>query len=355
MPLLTDLFPGLGQWIEGNREMIQRPGRQRAQTRAETLLGAPAVPGQVTTGADGLTTAIDAMGGVGLMSDPNDFYNQMQYATGLMTTPYYDQAGQTFMNQATSEMLAGPARQAERARLQANWEAEQTDKKKYRMGNGMYENMNQLQAAETGLAKDAESVLAPLREGVGLYNNVQGVIRDKGFHGMNLVDDTIMVKSLAKLILPNEAVMEGDVAAIAQMEGVPAIVKGIARKLGSGMELLPEERQMLYDQLQRLGQQRVGEWQQKRADYIKRAESYSMTPSNVVFTAMDVDPTNYNSMKGTGPGGQQTISKENSDVSPEELQRILTEQSLREEGISPDSPFPIPMQRAGNWFLDLFD
>ena len=299
LPMLTDIFPGLGQWMEEQREKVQAPGRARGLTRAETLLGAPAREASASTDDQGLTTGFDAFAGQGLMEDPNDFYNQMQYGLGLMATPYYGDAGQNFLSQSVSEMLQAPRARREAEQAQSNWQAEQQQRTLQHQAQ-REQAMATRQAAQqvahanqTGaLYKDAQALLAGPRESIMLFDNVQTTVRDKGFSGMNITDDVVLVKSLAKMLLPNEAVMEGDIQALATMEGLPAAIKSLAAKAGAGWELLPFERQQLYDQLYQLGEQKMQQLGQDRADFTERAQRRGMDVRDVLPTALQPDMEN---------------------------------------------------------------
>lgn len=300
---ITDFFPGLGQWIEGNRRAIEAPGRARSLQQAETLLGAPAREASAETDDMGLTTGFDAYGGSGLMEDPNDFYNQMQYGLGLMGTPYYEQAGQGFMQQAVTSMLQRPAAESAARQAQANWEAEQAIKKQEHerkmaamtgFGGAMpYENQTAYNTAANALFDDARTVTAPLRDSLRLYGDMQRTIATKGLTGMSLIDDTMLVKTLAKVQNPSEAVMEGDVKAIAASDTYDQLLRSLADKVGLAKELTPYERQTLYDALQNMGEQRGAELQQLRGHLSEQAQRRHVNPADVLMPGLDVDMTNY--------------------------------------------------------------
>jgi hypothetical protein len=295
------LIPALGEWMERNAERAQAPGRQRALERAETLMGAPMRPDQTSTGADGLTTSMPGFGGTGLMENPQDFQNQMGMAMGLMATPYYEQAGQNFMSQSVDRMLQAPRQQAEAQQAQSNWQAEQAQRAQQnraqqqqaratasRANNVAYANQS------NALYDDAQALLKAPRQAIALFDNVQTTVRDKGFSGMSITDDTVMVKSLAKLLLPDEAVMEGDITALATMGGLPAVVKSLAGKIGAGIELLPGERQQLYDQLHQLGQQKMQQYTSDRGDFEARAQKRGIDVNDVLNTAITADMADLN-------------------------------------------------------------
>ncbi len=308
------IIPALGEWMERSKERAQAPGRQRALEQAETLMGAPAREAYSRTDEQGLTTGFESFGGTGLMQDPNDFYNQMQYAQGLMTTPYFEQAGQNAMSQSMDQMLQAPRMAAESKLAQENWQKNYQQQQQQNMAQRQQAAATRAaadsvaRANQTGaLYKDAQALLKGPRESIKLFDNVQTTVRLKGFSGMNITDDTVMIKSLAKILLPEEAVMEGDISALATMEGIPAAVKSLAAKAGAGWELLPEERQQLYDQLFQLGQQKMGQIQSDRGDFTERATRRGMNINDVLPSALTPDMTNRRSGQKLSPELNATL------------------------------------------------
>jgi hypothetical protein len=316
---LMDVFPGLGSWVMENRAAIERPFRERGQTQAETLLGAAPREASATTDEMGLTTGFDSFGGTGLMEDPEDFYNQMQYGLGLMATPYYEQAGQTFMSQAVQSMLQRPMEQQRIAKEQERWQAEQEIKRlererelAMRTGYGEnkpYANQTEYNTAANALQADAVAATDPLRSSLRLYGDVQRVVGSKGLTGMSLIDDTLLVKTLAKVQNPTEAVMEGDVKAIAASDTYDQLLRTLAGKVGLNKELNPYERQMLYDALQNMATQRAGELDQFRGEFTDRAVRRGVDPRDILNPMLGVDSTNYRGpdvpkpLSTSGPGG----------------------------------------------------
>lgn len=300
---LMDVFPGLGSWVMENRAAIERPFRERGQQQAETLLGAAPREASATTDELGLTTGFDAYGGAGLMEDPEDFYNQMQYGLGLMATPYYEQAGQSFMQQAVSSMLQRPIEQQRIAKEQQRWQAEQDIKRlererelAMRTGYGEnkpYANQTEYNTAANALQADAVAATDPLRSSLRLYGDVQRVVGTKGLSGMSLIDDTLLIKTLAKVQNPTEAVMEGDVRAIAASDTYDQLLRTLAGKVGLNKELNPYERQMLYDALQNMATQRAGELDQFRGEFADRAVRRGVDPRDILNPMLGVDATNY--------------------------------------------------------------
>jgi len=335
---IMDIFPALGQWVQGNRDALMAPYAERAQEQAQTLLGAPAA-NAMQMDESGLVSGVSTPGS-GLMQDPNDYMNQMQYALGLMGTPGYESAGLQFQNQAVANQLGNPARE----QAQRNFEAQQMQRAQLAAQQAgvqaaQFQQNQQRQMTQDalsqsrGMARDANAILQPIREGVKLYSNVNDVVRDKGFSGMNLTDDTVMTKTLAKLVLPNEAVMEGDIAALQTMEGLTPAIRAAASKIGMGVPLQAQERTQLYDQIQRLGRQQLGELNQTRQDFEQRAVRANFDPRDVLRTAPTVNTGDYRQ----APPPQ---------VTPEIEQRLNAK-------AAEEDPSWLPSITAPQWYQDM--
>jgi hypothetical protein len=312
---LVNMFPALGNWLQQNQYAARAPMRQQA----ETLLGAPAAAAVNYTPFDGnyLTSGVSTIGS-GLMQAPDDDRNRMNFAQSLMQVPGYEQIGAQYAQAYQQDMLARPQRQAEAALALEKWAAEQQNnrairseaaqrlaieqqkaareaaeaqrKEAMRYGpSGMFENVTDYTTVANTLRDDAYQELAPVRESAQLFANVQDTVRRKGFANMSVTDDVVLTKSLAKLLLPKEAVMEGDITALQTMEGLPALVKGFAAKLSMGKKLEPDERRQLYDQLFALGQQRVGELGELRSSYEERAAKRFVRPGDVLSPLLNID------------------------------------------------------------------
>jgi hypothetical protein len=298
MGLLYDaLLPGLGDYMQGNRDRRDQISRTQAVQQGNTLLGAPAASA-FQQGDDGLITGVSTQGS-GLMSNPDDRATQQRYGLGLLGNEYTAGLGQQYLGQINQDFLAQPQRNAN---FQAQQQQQQRDsqlaqEKEQRQLGTAYANQS------GALYTDAEARLSGPREAINLLNNVQTTVQGKGFEGMNLTDDTIMVKSLAKLLLPNEAVMEGDISALSTMTGIPAVMKSLAAKIGMGKPLEVHERQQLYDQLFQLGQQRGQEYQQVRSDFDERAQRRNINVKDVLGTAVEADLQNYNTSPNQPPPG----------------------------------------------------
>jgi hypothetical protein len=342
MGLLYDaLLPGLGDYMQGNRDRRDQISRRQALTQEEILDGAPAAS-TMQQGADGLITGVSTPGS-GLMQNPNDFNTQRRYGLGLMGNEYTAGLGEDYLRQINAEHIAQPAanllaqqqnRTFEAKRAQDEFDQQQKLIAEERQQGTAYANQS------GALYTDAESRLKGPREAINLLNNVQTTVQGKGFDGMNLTDDTIMVKSLAKLLLPNEAVMEGDISALTTMTGIPAVMKSLAAKIGMGKPLEVHERQQLYDQLFQLGQQRGQEYQQVRSDFEERSQRRNFNVKDVLGTAVEADLQNLN------PGGSRPATAfEGSRPATAAEQKAIDAKILELDG-------PNVVQQFGNWLAN---
>lgn len=253
------------------------------------------------TGADGLTTGMSS----GIMGmDQNDPQTFLQMGTGLMAIPGYQQAGQQVLGQAVANQLgrAGEAarlaetRRYNDARLDMQLQAAQ----QARQGMiGPYKDMSQYMTAAGGLRDDARAELEPFRQQMSLYNTVQDLVGEKGFHGMSIADDELFIKSYAKMLLPNEAVMTDDISRIATSDKLDSVIRGMANKVGYGVELGKEEREALWQSMYRTASSAAPRYEQLRDDYTQRAIRSYLNPADILNTAITMDSRNF---AGTATG-----------------------------------------------------
>jgi len=314
---IADLIPGLGAWIQQTREGIEAPFRERFQAQAQGLLGQEQE--LMSAGDQGLMAGapegglfgvgdVQTQAATGLMQDPSDFYQQMQFGLGLMGTPGYEAAGQAYAGQSLMHQLGLGERLQQQQNFQQNQLRQQqqaaatlqASQNQQRIVNERAENI--ATANQSGaLYKDALKQLQPLRESLALADNVQMTVRKKGFSGLTITDQVILTKSLAKILQPTEAVMEGDIVQLQNMEGIPAFARSFAAKLGAGMRLIDEEAKQLYDALFQLAEQKGQEYQTMRGDFTERAQRRGFNVDDVMNTAFDADLENLN-QGGTRPG-----------------------------------------------------
>ena len=227
----------------------------------------------------------------GDMNDPRTF---MQMGTGLMSIPGYQGAGQQVLGQAVANQLgrAGEAAKlAEQARYNDARLAMQVQEAQRARANmiGPYKDMSQYVTASGGLRDDARAELEPFRQQMSLYNTVQDLVGEKGFAGMSIADDELFIKSYAKMLLPNEAVMTDDIQRIATSDKVDSVVRGLAAKVGYGTKLTDAERQQLWSSMYRTASSAAPRYQQLRGDYTDRAIRMYINPADVLNTAITMD------------------------------------------------------------------
>jgi hypothetical protein len=273
--------------MEGRAELAQENAPQ-----AQSLMGY----NTMQTGADGLTTGMSS----GLMADPNDPMKHLQMGLGLMAIPGYQASGQQMMGQATANQLgrAGEAAKlAEQRRYNdARIDMQRIEAERARMGMvGPFKDMAQYATASGGLRDDARAELAPFRQQMSLYNTVQDLVGQKGFQGMSIADDELFIKSYAKMLLPNEAVMTDDIQRIATSDKVDSVVRGLAAKVGYGTKLTDEEREQLWSSMYRTASSAAPRYEQLRSDYTERATRMYLNPADILNTAITMDARRFNS------------------------------------------------------------
>lgn len=277
---ITDLFPSLGAFIQRNREKVRAPQRAKSLARAEGLLGSEGTSfeefGQGDTAEFG-----QVQEPTGLMADPESFYNQMKYSLGLMATPGYEGAGRQFASQAMQSQLGMQGRQ----QAQRNWAAEQARLQ----GKTRRDITREQQAQANVLRDDFETRIDPLRNSVRMFGNVQNMFREKGVNNMTVADDEVMIKTLAKMILPKEAVMSMDAVELSKNEGLPSAMRAALAKIGVRTELQAEERRTLYSTILQMGGQQAQEYQDVRGQYQQMAQRDQVNPFDVMGQQMAID------------------------------------------------------------------
>ena len=285
-------------YIENVRRAAQARAQGQAQGRAglaqqnagqvQALMGAPAAGppdmyGKQPQAATGLMAA-----------DQNDPRTFMNLGTGLMSIPGYQQAGQQVMGQAVANQLgrAGEVAKLAETRRYHDAQIDMARQAAERARSGMvgpYQDMQQYATASNGLRDDARAELAPFRQQMSLYNTVQDLVGEKGFIGMSIADDELFIKSYAKMLLPNEAVMTDDIQRIATSDKVDSVVRGLAAKVGYGTKLDKSEREQLWSSMYRTVDSAAPRYEQLRSDYTQRAIDMYISPSHILNTAITMD------------------------------------------------------------------
>ena len=202
----AELFPG-----ETQAEAIQ--SGLPVGTPTEQQISAP--QGLMTKGA----------GLLGGEVTPAEFYG------GLMTTPGYQATGaQGLQNIAAQQGLM----------------ARQLAKQKPMIGQ--FKDMPDYLKARRELRKEWQPQLAPSRESIRKFNQATDIItKRKGFVDMTGADDTVLIKAFASMILPGEAVMEGDIATIVNQSGLPGTLQSYLQAFKGEGQLGLTQRQEIYD------------------------------------------------------------------------------------------------------------
>ena len=169
----------------------------------------------------------------------------------------------------------------------------------------------------------------PFRQQMSLYNTVQDLVAEKGFAGMSLADDELFIKSYAKMLLPNEAVMTDDIQRIAMTDKVDSVMRGLAAKVGYGTPLIDTEREQLWASMYRTAASAAPRYEQLRTDYTQRAIDMYINPSHVLNTAITMDSRRFEI---------QSSGKVTDAATVEQLDRKAAEQN------------PNIFDRMGDWW-----
>jgi hypothetical protein len=105
---ITDIIPSLGRYVQGNRDALHASQMAQGLQQAESLLGYQGLPD--ATDAQGLTAG--GTQGAGLLGDPNSLQNQLKFGLGLMGAPGFGQVGNALTQQAFTNQLGLPYKQA---------------------------------------------------------------------------------------------------------------------------------------------------------------------------------------------------------------------------------------------------
>jgi len=341
-PGIGDWFPKLGAWMQGNRQSIMQPIIEAGKERALGLLGTD--PGALLSAGEarpGESFAASQRAGTGLLADPDDFGTQMKYAIGLMATPGYSQLGQQAASQAMMEQLGMPFKLRQEKTKAKQHQAALDLLQGQRQGtSGEFKDMAQYTLSSNAMRDDYEKLVAPFRQAGTLLNQSQELIRLKGTTGMNIVDDEQMIKSYAKILLPNEAVMTDDIQRIGRSDSVTAFVRGIANKVNLGVPLSPEERANIYEAMVRLGSESARQYTQLREDFTGRAIRSGLHVNDVLRTVYEIDTGLQKVYRGEQP--PPALNRE--PVQP----RIVDESSLGDdwETIQPAATYTPPLDTS---------
>ena len=113
---------------------------------------------------------------------------------------------------------------------------------------GQFKNYDQYLKARQSLRKEWNPQLAPSRESIRKYNQATDIVtKRKGYAKMTGADDTVLIKGFASMILPGEAVMEGDIATIVNQAGLPGTLQSYLQAFKGEGQLGTLQRQEIYN------------------------------------------------------------------------------------------------------------
>jgi hypothetical protein len=101
------------------------------------------------------------------------------------------------------------------------------------------------------------------------------------------VGDTAIIYSLAKIINPGEAIMEGDIRNILSNRSIPDAVKQAAQKAVSGENLTQNERLEIQSVAWKILQERKSRVDRKTGNTAKQLEKLGQTPSEYISNPYD--------------------------------------------------------------------
>jgi len=221
----------------GEEELF--PGEIQAEAISSGLPAGTTYPEQVAA-TQGLMTK--GAGYLGSIQDPTQLAQAKLYG-GLMSVPGYEQIG--------AQGLSG-------IQAQQGLMARQAATKQPMVGQ--FKDMNEYLKARRELRKEWTPQLAPSRESIRKYNQATDIVtKRKGFAKMTGADDTVMIKAFASMILPGEAVMEGDIATIVNQSGLPGTLQSYLQAFKGEGQLGLVQRQEIYDAMTGLAQRAYGE------------------------------------------------------------------------------------------------
>lgn len=121
---------------------------------------------------------------------------------------------------------------------------------------GGFKDLNEFLKAKDNIRNRANTQLAPHRESLRKYNQATNIINQRGgFDKLGGADDTLLIKAFASMMLPGEAVMEGDIGAIINQDGIPGWLKSFVQKVQGEGQLAPPERAKIYRTMTDLAEQ----------------------------------------------------------------------------------------------------
>jgi hypothetical protein len=297
MGLLYDaLLPGLGDYMQGNRDRRDQISRRQALTQEEILDGAPAAS-TMQQGADGLITGVSTPGS-GLMQNPNDFNTQRRYGLGLMGNEYTAGLGEDYLRQINAEHIAQPAAQmlAQESlrRFNINQGKEALDKQLAEQ-KVLEDRRLADQASTKAFRNDFDAKAKPYRKSVEMFESFQTMAQNRGsVENWSLIDDVASIKTYAKMVLGDEAVMNDDQQVIAVSSQLSQGVRTmINQAFGAGTALTPNQRRQLAQSIAERAGGALQNLQQEERNYQGYADTAGLLRDEIVGQRQKTDTTRY--------------------------------------------------------------
>lgn len=139
-----------------------------------------------------------------------------------------------------------------------------------------------LQGSAREVAKDFNKEIDPDVQVADRFNVIADSIANP-----TPIGDTAIIYSLAKIINPGEAIMEGDIRNILSNRSIPDAVKQAAKKAVSGENLTENERLEIQSVAWKIVQERKSRVDRKAANTAKQLENLGQSPSEYISNPYD--------------------------------------------------------------------
>jgi len=131
-----------------------------------------------------------------------------------------------------------------------------------------FDNVKDELSAKQGTRSKLDSANKITNKVRNTFSRATDVINERGnLNNLTGADDTLMMKSLANMILPSESVMGDDLQTIQNQSGLPAYFTNFAAKLSGGGTLAPQERATIYQTMKSLHNTAVRDYEKEKVRF----------------------------------------------------------------------------------------
>ncbi len=147
---------------------------------------------------------------------------------------------------------------------------------------GNFENRRDHLDASRNLRNNVDQYIKPSKIRLAKYNSVTKLANNReGFENFKGADDTVLFKAFASMILPGEAVMEGDIQAIVNQAGLPGRVQSYIQVFKGEGTLDPKERKFIYRTMTDLASSAAEENQSVRNQFENDVDVGGFDPQSI--------------------------------------------------------------------------